>query len=155
MQSATVQMTFADYQALLDARVKIEQELAKVQAELAAAKLADPTETVAKVTALARDCLTIARFAVANLPPEMIRRWPYQELRQIAENLHLLPDCSISDRDMAIDLLDFARSCEEHEIRRRAEPKPTKLTPEDVEEHRKRLEADPIAQMLFSKRGTL
>jgi hypothetical protein len=150
-QSATLQMTLVDYNSLLDARKKAEQELAEVRAELVAAKLVDPTNRVTEVTAFARDCLTIARFAVANLPPEMIRGWPHETLTKICETIHVLPDHSINDRDMALDLLNFARDCKDHELRRRGEPKPTKLTAEDVEEYRKRLEADPTARALMER----
>jgi len=150
-QSATLQMTLVDYNSLLDARTKAEQELASVRNELAAAKLVDPTETIAKVTAFARDCLTIARFAVANLPPEMIRSWPYEALLRLCETIHVMPDYSINDRDMALDLVNFAHDCEAHEIRRRGEPKPTRFTDAELEERKQRLANDPVAVALMAR----
>lgn len=119
MSSATLTLSLADYQALLAARTKAEQDLAAVELDLAAAKLVDPTNTIAGLTAFARDCLTIARFGIANLPPEMIRSWPYETLLRITETVHVLPDCSANDRDMMLDIANFARDCEAHEIRRR------------------------------------
>jgi hypothetical protein len=149
MSNATLQMSLDEYNAILGSRTQAEQERDQAFKELAAAKLVDPSGYVPKISEFARDCLTIARFAIANLPPEMIRGWPYQTLRKICETINVLPDYTADDRDMALDLLDFAQDCEDHDIRRRAEPKATKMTPADVEEHRKRLEADPIAMALM------
>ena len=133
---------------------KMQTDLAEARREAAAAReeavksrLADPTETVAKLTTFARECLTIVRFGVANLPPEMIRSWPYEALRRVCETIDVLPDCSTNDRDMAIDLLGFVRDCESHEIRRRAEPKSTKLTPEEIVQERARLEEHPMGRL--------
>lgn len=151
MSTASLTLALAEYQDLLAARARAEQETAEVRAELAAAKLVDPTSTVAPLTAFARDCLTIARFAVANLPPEMIRSWPYEALIRLCENIHVLPDCSINDRDMALDLISFAHDCEAHEIRRRGEPKPTRFTTEEDEERRQRLAMDPIAEAAMAR----
>jgi hypothetical protein len=145
----TLQLSLDDYNAMQSAKTKAEQETAEVCKELEAAKFVDGDERVAKVTAFAREALTVARFAVANLPPEMIRSWPYQALFKIAETINDLPDCSINDRDMAIDLAAFARDCEAHEIRRRAEPRPTRMTPADVEEQRARIENDPAGKALM------
>lgn len=149
--SITLNLSLEEYNALQAAKSRAEAETAEVRAELRAAKFIDGDARVKAVTAFARDCLTLARFAVANCPPEVIRGWPYEVLQRVANTMEDLPDFDLSDRDMAIDLLSFARDCEAHEIRRRAEPKATKLTPADVEEHRKRLENDPIAKMAMEK----
>ena len=145
----TLQLSLEDYNAMQAAKTKAEQETAEVRKELEAAKFVDGDERVAKVTAFAREALTVARFAVANLPPEMIRSWPYQALLRLAETIGDLPDCSINDRDMAIDLIAFARDCETHEIRRRAEPRATRMTPADVEAQRARIENDPTGKALM------
>ena len=145
----TLQLSLDDYNAMQLAKTKAEEETAKVRKELEAAKFVDGDERVAKVTAFAREALTVARFAVANLPPEMIRSWPYEALLRLAETINDLPDCSINDRDMAIDLAAFARDCEAHEIRRRAEPRPTHMTPADIEEQRARIENDPMGKAVM------
>lgn len=151
MQSATLTMTLADYQELLNARKRAEQEVADVREELARAKLVDPTNTIAGLTKFARDCLTVAQYAVANLPPELNKGWPYEALIRVCENIDVLPDCSTNDRDMAIDVINFAKDCEDHEIRRRNAPRPTRMTAQDVEEQRARLAADPIGKMMIDK----
>lgn len=149
--SATLTMTMVEYTTMQTNLAEAREDAARLRAELVTAKLVDPSDRVAALTAFARDCLLIARFGVANLPPEMIRRWPYEELRRVANSIGVLPDCSFADRDMAIDLIAFAKDCEEHEIRRRAEPAPTKLTAADVEEQRQRLAASPVAAILEAK----
>lgn len=118
---AKVEISYDKLQETLGKISAAEQEAAALRQQLVDEKLRDPSERVAEVTAFARDCLTVARFAVANLPPEMIKGWPYEELRRIGQNIGKLPDCSISDRDMGIDLVAFARECEavENERRRR------------------------------------
>jgi hypothetical protein len=151
MSHATLSISLDDYNALLAARTAAEQMLAEAHRDLAAAKLVDPSGCLPALVAFSRDCLTLARFAIANLPPEMIRGWPYEELRRIAAGLPTLPDATADDRDMALDLLNFAKDCEDHAIRRRAEPKATKMTPADVAEHRARIENDPVAQMLMTR----
>jgi hypothetical protein len=115
----TLTLSMEDYNALLAAKQQANEETAEVRRQLEAAKFVDGDARVVSVTKFARDCLTIARFAVANLPPEMIKSWPYEALRRVAETMETLPDFGISDRDMAIDLLAFARDCEAHELRRR------------------------------------
>jgi hypothetical protein len=152
MQSATLSMTLADYEALKSARTKAEQELAAALKQIADARLVDPDGTITALTAFARDCLTIARFAVANLPPETIRGWPYAELLRISETLHVLPDFSTNDRDMALDLAAFARDCEQLELHRKSTAKPpTKFTSEELAERRRQLEEDPIAAGLMEQ----
>lgn len=119
LNNAKVEMTLGELQELQGAKTRAEQETAELRKELEIAKSVDGDERVAKVTAFARHCLTIARFAVANLPPETIKRWPYDALRALCATIDVLPDYSINDRDMAIDLLAFARDCEALELQRR------------------------------------
>jgi hypothetical protein len=152
MQSATLTLTLADYDALKNARTTAENEAADLRRQLKEARTADPLGKLTDLNKFTRDCMTVARFAVANLPPETIRGWPYEALQNLAHNIHVLPDFSTNDRDMALDLLAFARDAEELEKRRKATAMvPTKFTAEELEERRRRLEQDPIAQGLIAK----
>jgi hypothetical protein len=108
-----------EYNALVASKAQADQETAKVRKQLEIAKGVSSDERVARVTKFARHCLEVARFAVANCPPEMIKGWPYQALRGMCDTIESLPDFSTNDRDMAIDLRGFAADCEEHELRRR------------------------------------
>lgn len=151
MSGATMTIPYSEYQSLLDAIKKNAEDITQVRIELTAAKMADPTGRVPTITAFARECLTIARYAVANLPPELNKGWPYRTLFRVANFMPELPDYSIDDRDLANDLVAFGKECEQHELRRAAEPKATKMTALDVEEQRRRLEGDPVATMAAQK----
>ncbi len=119
MAGPTVTLSLEDYQALQHAKTQADNLTADTRKQLEVAKFVDADERVAMVTAFARDCLTLARFAIANCPPEVVRGWPYETLRSIAQKMSVLPDCSYADEEMAIDMLAFAREVEQHEIRRR------------------------------------
>jgi hypothetical protein len=120
MASPTLTLSMDDYNALLAGKAKAEQETAEALKQLEQAKFVDGDARVARVTAFARDCLTLAQFAVANCPPEMIKGWPYDTLKRVADGLVELPDYAIHDRDMAIDLRSFARDCEKYEVSRKS-----------------------------------
>lgn len=119
MSAPTVTLSLEDYQALQSAKAQAESLAADTRKQLEAAKFIDGDTRVVEMAAFARDCLTLARFAIANCPPEVIRGWPYETLRRIAQKMAVLPDCSYADEEMAIDMLAFAREVEQHEIRRR------------------------------------
>ena len=125
---AQITLSMDDYQLLLDGKKKAEEETAEVRKQLEQARFVDGDARVALVTKFARDCLTITRFAVGNCPPETIKGWPYETLVRVAKQIENLPDYSIADRDMAIDLESFARDCEKYELSRKAgEPPEARL----------------------------
>jgi hypothetical protein len=116
----TLTLSMDDYNALLAAKAKAEQETVEALKQLEAARFVDGDTRVARMAVFARDCLTLARFAVANCPPEMIKGWPYETLKRVADGLCELPDYTAGDRDMAIDLISFARDCEKYEVSRKS-----------------------------------
>jgi hypothetical protein len=118
--NATVQISLADLTTLQKSVDDAQLETAAVRAELLEARLASPDGKVADVTAFARDCLTLARFAVAHCPPETTVGWPFDVLRRVCDGIEKLPDYSLMDRDMAIDLRGFATECEDIERKRQA-----------------------------------
>jgi hypothetical protein len=117
--NSEVKLTMADYQMIIDGRAQAEKDAAALREELKAARMIDPTDTIQKVTTFARDAMVVARFAVSNLPPETIKSWPYETLKRVAETMNVLPDFDTNDRDLTIDLLAFARDCEQYELRRK------------------------------------
>lgn len=117
---ATVTIQYAELQTLITARAKAEAETAEVRKELAEARLASPDGKVAEMAAFSRECLTLARFAVAHCPPETTVGWPFDVLRRVCDGIEKLPDASTMDRDLAIDLRMFATECESFERVRQA-----------------------------------
>jgi hypothetical protein len=134
LNNAKVELTLGELQELQGAKALAEQETAEIKRQLETAKGVDGDERVAKVSKFARHCLEIARFAIANCPPEVIKGWPYEALRGLCDTIDALPDFSTSDRDMAIDLRSFAAYCEEHELRRRGVVAPKRIVVPPVDE---------------------
>lgn len=152
MKSATLNISMDEYQALIEGRTKAQQEAAALAEQIATARMADPTGTVEKVTAFARDCMIVVNYAVANLPPEVNKNWPYEALTRICETISVLPDYSPNDRDMALDMLNFANDAKALELRRKGEAKPpTRFTPEELAAERARLSESPIAALLMDR----
>ena len=79
------------------------------------AKSEDPSKRVQRLMALARDQLEVTRFAVANLPPETTRGWPWERLIKIAKRIEDLPDFGEDDRSLMIELVTFANEAAAHE----------------------------------------
>ena len=135
--NATLNITLNDYNALMQARTTAEQDAAQAREEARVARLEDPSAKLDRLLVFTRDILDVARFGIAHLPPETVKNWPYETLRRAMRNIDALPDCSTSDRDMALDLVSFARECEVLELRRRG----VSLTPAE------RAEAGSVASV--------
>jgi hypothetical protein len=123
------------------AQVRMANEHAsKLEGELAQARTLDPTGRVENLTELARDLITIARFAVANLPPIEIRKWPWAALEMVANGLQHLPDYSDDDSVLKGELMAFAADVREHELdRSRKQAKEIEDAPPALVEKRRRL----------------
>lgn len=90
----------------------------ELEKQLVEAKQADPLERIGQLMLLCRTFMGITRFAIANLPPETIKGWPWLNLEMLVENLKHLPDFSMDDESFVSDLRAFARECKDHEERR-------------------------------------
>lgn len=152
MQSAKLEVTLADWQALQSRVDAAEADTRKIREELVAARAADPQGRIMQLAAFSRDCLTITRFAVANCPPEVIKGWPHEALTRIAANIDALPDAGVDERDMALDLINFANDAKALEIRRKAEyVKPTPFTDEELAAKRAEIATDPMGQIALDR----
>ena len=118
--AATVTIDLDEFLSIKKLLADSEAKAVELTEQLVAARAADPSERVPKLTALARATLQVACFAVANLSPELIKRWPYPALRAIADGLRdtVLPDHSPHDDELAMELRKFASECEEWDQRR-------------------------------------
>ncbi len=114
MAQITIDLT--EFDALRDARKAAEENAARLERELIQARLnAGDALTTKGLTKIARSAMTIARFAVANLPPESTRNWPSSALREISELIGILPDYSTDDGEMAGEFRAFASEVERFE----------------------------------------
>ena len=116
MTTATVSIPYTEFQAIKEARSKAESEIVRLQKQITDEKVAASDHGMLMV---ARAALDVARFAVANLPPESTLDWPFESLRLIAKCLPAMPDVSPDDAELAVTLDHFATECERFETRRR------------------------------------
>jgi hypothetical protein len=113
---AEIKLTLDEYNDLVHKRNAAENEAAALRAQLVDARLTDPQ--VKAITQVGRDALVIARFAVANLPAEVTRNWPWRTLLDICDRLPQMPDHGSDDVTLMAELRTFAAECQYHEERR-------------------------------------
>jgi hypothetical protein len=116
MTTATVSIPYSEFQAIKEAREKAEQEVATIKRQITEEMIEASNQ---ETRIVARAALEVARFAVANLPPEVTIGWPTEALRAIAKSLPSMPDATLDDPELAITLDHFAMECERFEARRR------------------------------------
>lgn len=114
---ANVTLTMEEYNELQSRMRAAEEDAAAARAALVNNKLADGERFI--LTTLIRDAMTVVRFAVANLPPEVTRGWPFLSLKRFSENLQHLADHKSDDVSLTAEWMGFVRDCEQHELRRK------------------------------------
>jgi hypothetical protein len=118
MSEAPVTISIAQLDEL---RAQIRQghaRVAQLEAELVAAKQRDPTGSVTHLETLARNLLVIARFAIANLPPSEIPKWPFAAVEAVAGHLKHLPGFNEDDQVLITELGFLVSEIKEHELDR-------------------------------------
>jgi hypothetical protein len=116
--AATVTIPYTEYENEKKARRAAEQKLIELEAKLSSMKVeaSDP-----HLISMTKYTLSVVRFAVASLPPESIKGWPFTALREIALLLPIMPDATQDHTELAMTLETFALECERYELRRRHE----------------------------------
>lgn len=112
--SATVTLPLTEWQAQMDLRQEAEKQAANFKRQLIEARMqtgGDPARC-RSLNELARNLLSVTRFAVSQLPPESHRNWPARELRGAAQLLPMLNDHDQNDREIASEFQAFADECE-------------------------------------------
>lgn len=87
----------------------LEARLYQLEADLAAAKLADSAGTLRAFHAAFHDAMQVVQFAVGNLAPETVAGWPYEALGRLAEALDKLPSIDRHLSEAAGELREFSR----------------------------------------------
>lgn len=114
-----VTLTLSQLNELQASLVTAETAVTRLEGELAQARAADPTGRIGRLTTLVRDgLLPIVRFAVANLPPMEIPKWPWRAVLVAATSLDGMPDFSQDDDVLANELALFAQDVQQHELLR-------------------------------------
>lgn len=115
---APITVSLAQIDALRNQIKQAQQEAADLRVALEAAKRGDPNGDTAKLERLSRAMLEIVRFAVANLPPSDIPKWPRDSVQFVADHLSALPEFSVDDETLVAELKLFVTEIEEHALRR-------------------------------------
>lgn len=130
---AKIEMPLEEFDAIRKARIEAETRCAELEALIQNKVYSDDASLALRGTVrVARAALSVARFAVANLPPELHRKWPSTDLKEIAAFLPMMPDKTPDDGDLARELVAFAEECERHEQRRATKATINKATIDDI-----------------------
>jgi hypothetical protein len=119
---ATVTLPFEEYQQTRDLNAELSLKVKKLQDELLAAKFEANDGEVRQLHDAVRAALEIVSYAIANLSPEVNKRWPFAALNALAAGVRALPTCSPHDLELASEMEKFARECEVWEVKRKNEP---------------------------------
>ena len=119
IDKATITMELGDFQALTSERNRLEKELGEARAMAENTRLGP--HDVALLSKALGHALPIVRFAIGNLHPTAYRGWPHADLAALANLLPELPGVSDDARETAPDLVAFASSCLDEELRRRSD----------------------------------
>jgi hypothetical protein len=90
----------------------------QLENELVQTRMADPTKRTHALNLLARNMLHIVRFAIANLPPSEIPKWPHEAVAAVAGGLKHLVDFNEDDQVLAAELALFVKDIHEGEVTR-------------------------------------
>lgn len=108
-----------EYGNLINSRQDALEEIGRLKAELTRVRAEDPANRLAPLNDLARACIEIVRFAVANLNPESTRGWPTKALERIADLMPALTDANPADDNVfAGELRAFALDCADYALQR-------------------------------------
>lgn len=113
---ATITIPYNEFESIKRAQKKAEERVAELEKRIREEKVAASDEVILK---LAKNALVVTRYAVASLPPESNKNWPFNELREIAVLLPLMPDAEADHRELATTFEMFALECERYDLRRR------------------------------------
>ncbi len=117
--TATVTMPIEQYEAMRTAQVAASKQIEQLQKDLAIEReCSDPSGRITELTKALNSALEIVGFAVGNLSPEVIKRWPYNALRVVANGISHLPLVTPREQEMMAEMLKFATEAEQWENKR-------------------------------------
>lgn len=121
---AQITLSLEEYEEIKRAKALAEQEFADISKAMIDLRMNSDGGVMALhgLCSLTRKALSVACFAVANLPPETTRGWPTKTLRELAALIPILPDYTVNDHDLMNELVAFAIEAEAQDQRRRSAP---------------------------------
>lgn len=122
MTTATVTMPIEQYESMREAAVAATKQIAQLTKDLALEREAcDASGRITELTKALNSALEIVGFAVGNLSPEVIKRWPYNALRVVAGGISHMPLVTPREQEMMAEMLKFATEAEQWENKRNRE----------------------------------
>jgi hypothetical protein len=116
-----VNLPFEDVEKMRKDKDKAEEELAKLKEENARLKLGTDTGSLASSLVCAlRSSLKIIQWAQGNYDPETVIGWPFQDLRDVAAQVKLIPGVTPEEIEWADDAKQYAIMAEVVHRARRA-----------------------------------
>lgn len=120
--SASITMPIEQYESMKKLQADAEARIKDLDEQLVRAKLT--TDSSGCVEALNNGmiaALEIVGFAMANLSPEIIKRWPHQALSTLANNIPAMPTCTAIDIELQSEIRKFVIECQAWEVKRKTE----------------------------------
>jgi hypothetical protein len=114
-------ITLAQFNELQSGIQAAQARAASLEAQLQTAYTTDPEGRIEALRDLARDMMQIVRFALANLPPIEIPKWPYEAVARVAEHWSCVPDFTHDDEVLITELRAFAEDVRTRELERARE----------------------------------
>lgn len=106
---STISLKMSEYQAIVKGREDADRRLVELTLELAAAQRADPSGRIPPLLDMINHAKRLIQFAVANLPPETTRGWPYGDLASFARALAASAPKDGADAELAHSWLSWIR----------------------------------------------
>lgn len=105
---AMVSIPLSDLDDIRNKNSALTDQIAELKKELLAAERQDPQERIEALVQTIMAALPIVAFATANLHPDTIRGWPYNQLAQLADLLEAAPGLPYSAQELALEFRSFA-----------------------------------------------
>lgn len=122
MSTATITMPIEQYESMRESALSATKQIEKLTSDLALEReCGDPSGRITELTKALNSALEIVGFAVGNLSPEVIKRWPYNALRVVAGGIAHLPLVTPREQEMMAEMLKFATEAEQWENKRNRE----------------------------------
>lgn len=112
---ATINLPLSEYMELQKQIGERDAKIAALEAAVRAEQVRDPEGRIVALVGAVSAVVPVVQFAVASLPPESVRGWPYQALEKFAACLASIPGGDQHLIELGRDLAIFAREIEPFE----------------------------------------
>jgi hypothetical protein len=112
---ATINLPLSEYMEFQKQIGEREKRITELEANIREEQVRDPEDRIKTLIAAITAVVPVVQFAVASLPPESVRGWPYLALEKFAQCLAHIPGGDQHLIELGRDLAAFAREIEPFE----------------------------------------